>query len=242
MAKNKKIEEASIVDEEEKVEKKKTRTKVHKVTRKEHVEKAFFVQRFAAFIIDIFIISMIASILAYPFLDMESIQKLNESSTEVVNDYMSQDISMDDYVSESVSISYEMAKKQGVLSLITIFLNILYFVVFQLKNNGQTLGKQLLKIKVVSNDDSELTTNQLIFRSLIINSILIDMVSFAMLLFASRDVYFYGAGFLGMVQFGIIVISGFMIMGKTHRGIHDLVAHTDVVRSDVVKEMETCEN
>ena len=150
MAKNKKIEEASIVDEEEKVEKKKTRTKVHKVTKKEHVEKAFFVQRFAAFIIDIFIISMIASILAYPFLDMESIQKLNESSTEVVNDYMSQDISMDDYVSESVSISYEIAKKQGVLSLITIFLNILYFVVFQLKNNGQTLGKQLLKIKVVN--------------------------------------------------------------------------------------------
>ena len=88
------------------------------------------------------------------------------------DDYISQKIDISEYTSESISVSYEMAKKQGILSLTTIFLNILYFVVFQVKNNGQTVGKKLLKIKVSSCDDEELTMNQMIFRSLIINSIL----------------------------------------------------------------------
>lgn len=156
---------------------------------------------------------------------------------------MTQKIGIDEYTSQSVSISYETARKQGVLSLITIFLNILYFVVFQVKNDGQTIGKKLLRIKVKSQDGKSLGMNQMIFRSLIINSILVDMVSFGILLFTSATIYFYGAGILSMIQFVIIAISGFMIMfGEKSQGIHDLIAHTDVVRCGLVKEMETCEN
>lgn len=174
---------------------------------------------------------------------MNSIQKLNDSGTQVAEDYLSGKLEADEYVSENISISYELAKKQGSLSLITIFLNILYFVVFQIKNNGQTLGKQLLRIKVKSTNGEELSMNQMIFRSMIINSILIDMVSFAILLFTNQLTYFYSVVILGMIQFIIIAASGIMVMfGKNRRGIHDLVAHTDVVRCDVVEEMEVCES
>ncbi len=206
-------------------------------------EKALFIQRLAAFLLDIFIVSMIASLLSYPFLDLESIDKLNESSTQVVEDYMSQKIGIGEYTDESLSISYEMARKQGIHSLVTIFLNILYFVVFQVKNDGQTIGKRLLRIKVSSQDGKSLGMNQMIFRSLIINSIFIDMVSFGILLFTNETIYFYGAGILGMIQLTIIAVSGFMIMfGQKRQGIHDLIAHTDVVKCNLVKEMEICEN
>ena len=78
---------------------------------------------------------------------------------------------------------------------------------------------------------------------MIINSILIDMVSFAILLFMNQLTYFYSVVILGMIQFIIIAASGIMVMfGKNRRGIHDLVAHTDVVRCDVVEEMEVCES
>lgn len=224
MAKSKKVEEASVIEEQKKESKPKKSNKI------ETVEKAFFIQRLAAFILDVFIVSMVASLISYPFLDLDSINKLNESSTQVVEDYMTQKISINEYTSDSISISYEMARKQGVLSLITIFLNILYFVVFQVKNNGQTIGKKLLRIKV-SSQDGNLGMNQMIFRSLIINSILVDMVSFGILLFTSATIYFYGAGILSMIQFAIIAISGFMVMfSKKSQGIHDMVAHTDVVR------------
>lgn len=236
MAKSKKVEEASVIEEQKKESKPKKSNKIATV------EKAFFIQRLAAFILDVFIVSMVASLISYPFLDLDSINKLNESSTQVVEDYMTQKININEYTSDSISISYEMARKQGVLSLITIFLNILYFVVFQVKNNGQTIGKKLLRIKV-SSQDGNLGMNQMIFRSLIINSILVDMVSFGILLFTSATIYFYGAGILSMIQFAIIAISGFMVMfSKKSQGIHDMVAHTDVVRCGLVKEMETCES
>ena len=243
MAKSKKVEEASIVEEENKNTKSKKRTTIEKVVKEKQPEKALFIQRFAAFILDVFIVSMVASMIAYPFLDMNSIDKLSESSTQIVEDYMKQEISIEEYTNESISVSYEMARKQGILSLITIFLNILYFVVFQIKNDGQTIGKKLLKIKVSSNDGNQLTMNQMIFRSLIINSILIDMVNFCVLLFTNQMAYFYGVGILSMIQFTIIAVSGFMVMfSEKRQGIHDLIAHTDVVKCDLVKEMETCEN
>lgn len=243
MAKSKKVEEASIVEEENKNTKSKKRTTIEKVVKEKQSEKALFIQRFAAFILDVFIVSMVASMIAYPFLDMNSIDKLSESSTQIVEDYMKQEISIEEYTNESISVSYEMARKQGILSLITIFLNILYFVVFQIKNDGQTIGKKLLKIKVSSNDGNQLTMNQMIFRSLIINSILIDMVNFCVLLFTNQMAYFYGVGILSMIQFTIIAASGFMVMfSEKRQGIHDLIAHTDVVKCDLVKEMETCEN
>lgn len=239
MAKSKKVEEASVIEEKEK----KNDKSRQKIKKEKEPEKALFVQRFAAFILDVFIVSMIASMLAYPFLDLDSIEKLNKSSVQVVEDYVSQKIDINEYTSESISVSYEMARKQGLLSLITIFLNILYFVVFQIKNNGQTIGKKLLKIKVSSSDGDGLTMNQMIFRSLIINSVLIDMVSFCILLFTDEMTYFYGAGILSMIQFTIIAVSGFMVMfNEKRQGIHDLIAHTDVVKCDLVKEMETCEN
>lgn len=245
MAKSKKVEEASVVSEKEvkSDDSKQKKSTVKKVKTVKEPVKALFIQRFAALILDVMIVSMVASIISYPFLDMNSIQKLNDSGTQVAEDYLSGKLEADEYVSENISISYELAKKQGTLSLITIFLNILYFVVFQIKNNGQTLGKQLLRIKVKSTNGEELSMNQMIFRSMIINSILIDMVSFAILLFTNQLTYFYSVVILGMIQFIIIAASGIMVMfGKNRRGIHDLVAHTDVVRCDVVEEMEVCES
>ena len=33
-----------------------------------------------------------------------------------------------------------------------------------------------------------------------------------------------------------------VMFSEKRQGIHDLIAHTDVVKCDLVKEMETCEN
>ncbi len=237
MAKRKKDNVIDTKKEEKKEE------KVQLTSQGEQFEKALFVQRFLAFLLDIVLVSVVASFISYPFLDMDSIQKLNESSVEVMENYTNGKIDEKEYFNESSTISYELARKQGVNTLVIIFLNILYFVVYQIKNNGQTLGKQILKIRVVDSSNRDLSMNQMIFRALIINSILLDMISFGVLIFANQSSYFYGVSFLAFIQFCILSVSTFMIMfGKDRRGLHDLVAHTDVVRCDVVKEMETCEN
>ncbi len=193
--------------------------------------RALFIQRFGAFIIDILIISSIASLISYPFLDSKSINKLNDNTNEVIEKYSSGEIDVNTYVDEVKGISYQMAKQEGIVSLVTLFLSILYFVVYQYYNSGQTIGKKILKIKVVSNDDRDLTMNSFIFRSLIINSILIDMISFTIVIFGSETVYFYGVALCSFIKYILLLICAFMVMwSKSGQGLHDKLAHTNVVK------------
>ena len=48
------------------------------------MKKASFLERFVAHLIDIFLVSFAAVLLSYPFLDFKSIEKLDDSYTEVV--------------------------------------------------------------------------------------------------------------------------------------------------------------
>lgn len=195
-------------------------------------EKALFVQRFVAFLLDIFILSSIASLISYPFLDAKSIDKLNKNSSEVIEKYTTGEIDMDTYVDEVKGISYQLSQKQGVVSLVTLFLAVLYFIVYQYYNNGQTIGKKLMKIKVVSSTDKEITMNSFIFRSLIVNSILVDMISFAIVIFGNETAYFYGVAICGIIKYTLLLICGFMVMwSKSGLGLHDRIAHTTVVKA-----------
>lgn len=195
-------------------------------------EKALFVQRFIAFLLDIFILSSIASLISYPFLDAKSIDKLNKNSSEVIEKYTTGEIDMDTYVDEVKGISYQLSQKQGVVSLVTLFLAVLYFIVYQYYNNGQTIGKKLMKIKVVSSTDTEITMNSFIFRSLLVNSILVDMISFAIVIFGNETAYFYGVAICGIIKYTLLLICGFMVMwSKSGMGLHDRIAHTTVVKA-----------
>lgn len=195
-------------------------------------EKALFVQRFIAFLLDIFILSSITSLISYPFLDAKSIDKLNKNSSEVIEKYTTGEIDMDTYVDEVKGISYQLSQKQGVVSLVTLFLAVLYFIVYQYYNNGQTIGKKLMKIKVVSSTDKEITMNSFIFRSLIVNSILVDMISFAIVIFGNETAYFYGVAICGIIKYTLLLICGFMVMwSKSGLGLHDRIAHTTVVKA-----------
>ena len=195
-------------------------------------EKALFVQRFIAFLLDIFILSSIASLISYPFLDAKSIDKLNKNSSEVIEKYTTGEIDMDTYVDEVKGISYQLSQKQGVVSLVTLFLAVLYFIVYQYYNNGQSIGKKLMKIKVVSSTDKEITMNSFIFRSLIVNSILVDMISFAIVIFGNETAYFYGVAICGIIKYTLLLICGFMVMwSKSGLGLHDRIAHTTVVKA-----------
>ena len=194
-------------------------------------KKALFIQRLAAFILDIFIISSLASLISYPFVDVDSINNLNSSANEIVEKYNSGKIDMVTYMNEAKSVTYQLARQQGVISLITIFLSILYFVVYQYYNKGQTIGKKILKIKVVSSDGRKLTTNNYIYRALIINSIFVDMLSFAIVTLGNMDTYFYGTLLCGALKYGLLLTCAFMVMwSKTGMGLHDKIAHTMVVK------------
>ena len=193
-------------------------------------KKALFIQRFVAYCIDIIIVSFVVSIVALPFYNDKEMSKYEEKSNELVEKYTTNKISVEKFMLESANVSYQMARDNGIVSIATIIFEILYFIVYQLYNGGQTLGKKLMKIKIVSTK-GELTMNQIMFRALIINSIMLELISFGFMLFSSKEVYFFGVGIFEIIQTIVIVISALLIMySKKSRGIHDLVTHTEVLK------------
>ena len=197
---------------------------------KKKTSKAYFVQRLIAFMIDILLVYTVASLVATPFIDTKESEKITEEISELINQTTNQEITTREFADRNMDLSYQMARKNGFISLISIIVNILYFVVFQLYNKGQTIGKQIMKIRIKSDLD-ELTMNQMIFRSFIANSILLDIITFMFMLSNSRLVYFYGITTFGTIQYTITFVSIFMVLiRKDGRATHDLLVKTRVVR------------
>ncbi len=192
--------------------------------------KALFIQRLAAFLIDIVIVSFFATIISFPFIDYDSVKKLDDQSKEIIEKYTNNEIKIDTYFTETKNITYEMAKQEGALTLSMLFISILYFVVYQFKKKGQTVGKKLLKIKV-DKYDKDLTINDYIFRAFIIDSIIFDMLIFIFVIFSSSNIYFAGDMVIESIKYILLAVCALMVMFRNDgRGLHDMLAHTIVVK------------
>lgn len=196
---------------------------------KQKDKKASFRKRLCAYLIDIFVVSLLASLIVVPFIDAKSVDKLDKNMVEVTEAYLNNEIDEMTFLNESESINYQLAKLTGTLTFVTIIIKMLYFIVFQLYNKGQTLGKSMFGIRVQSND-LELTANQMILRTFIIDSIFYSVVGFALMIFASSSAYFYGSLLFEIIQSIIMIICACMVMfRKDKRGLHDIVSRTSVI-------------
>lgn len=196
--------------------------------KKNKEKQAYFVQRLVAYIIDIIIVSVISSLLTVPMIDNKAITKLQNESNKIINNYTEKKIDFKTYMHQSIDLSYEQEKAMGLANIVTIFIVVLYFVVYQLYKDGQTIGKKVMKIKILKNDDSELTMNDMIIRELINSSILATILIAFITLFGKN--YYLGAMAVELLQNLLIFVTIFMIViRKDGRGIPDMLANTKVI-------------
>lgn len=203
---------------------------VEKVGKKE--KKALFLQRLVAFFIDVILISVLASLLTTPFVDTEKTTQLEEKVVEILEQYRNEEITSEEYMNQYFNTYYQMVRLSGITTVVTLLLNVCYFVVYQTYTKGQTFGKKLMKIRVVS-DQGELSYNQMIFRSFLANSILVDLILFVFLLFGKKNIYFYVVLIFEGLQYLMMLMSVLMVSNsKNGRAIHDKIAHTRVLREN----------
>lgn len=209
--------------------------------------KALFSQRFVAFMIDLILVSFITSLVTAIIPTNSSIDKLYDQQIKIVENYTAGKITMQEYVNQLVDINYDIAKQTGIITLVSIAISLLYYVLYVYKNDGQSIGKKMMKIKIQKKDkDKELTMNDLLFRTMILQGTLVSIISFCTILFLDKDTYLATNSLLNLIQYSILIISFFLIaFTKERQGLHDMVAKTEVVCTNTVlnkEEEKLCEN
>ena len=189
-----------------------------------------FIKRLMAYIIDIIIILIITSIVGSFISNGSNIGNLNDELMSMGDKFLKGDIGARTYINQYAGHIYSMDRELFLSNLIGVVISILYFVVYPLYNDGASIGKKLIGLKVVSFDGGSVSANGLIFRYLLIDGIGVTILSLCGL-FVVRDFnYFIFVSILNFLQFLVVIISIFMILYRTDkRSLPDLVAGTKVI-------------
>lgn len=193
-------------------------------------------KRVMAYVIDVLIVTLLMSFIVSqsfinPYID-EYMDSYNEY-TELVQKAQDGEIDTDteEYKEKTIALNYEVSKYKVVSSSITVVGMILYFVVLQWALKGQTLGKKLMKIRVVANnEDKELNIGNYFLRSLILNNIVFSIILIVgVYIFKENGFYTLSmvVSYLQMLVTTIIMLM--VVLRKDFRGLHDVVAGTKVI-------------
>lgn len=222
--------------------------------------KKVTVKRVAAFLIDIIFIYLIVSLFSnievlnphykeYEKATNEYIELYEDYTTAIKNNASGQE----EIVAQVTEKSYEVSKYGYTVTIIGLVVSTLYFVVFEYFNKGQTVGKKLLKIKVTNDEGKRPTFAQCLIRSslkyniILGGSIALGIINVLVLILGSKSVYLQYTPWIQSVDFSIAAVSLlFMMFRKDGKGLHDMLAHTNVLStmSEVsdVKEANYTEN
>lgn len=194
------------------------------------MKKANFYKRLVAYTIDMFIVGLVISIISYNF-DTTRLEKLSDKSIKLMNSFTNGDISSDKYFFEYADILYKVNKANVNSNLLGLVIYVGYFVLFQFFNGGATIGKKLLKIKVVSQGGGEVSLWQMIVRTSIINGI-VPLALSLILVFTTKGLVFLTlSSVVGLFENIFVIICVFMLLYKS-----DCLALYDIMSKSVVIE------
>ena len=192
-----------------------------------------FFKRLLAFILDILIVSLVVTLLSYvPFLNPNR-DAYSEKYNELVNVYEQvekNEISQEEYNEAAIPISYELYRLNIPTILVDIVCSLLYFGVLPFFMDGQTFGKKLFQLRVVSANDKSLNLINYLLRAVVLRNILISIALILVIYFMDASNYYAVYQNVNLVGYIIMYINLFMIvMRQDNRGLHDFVANTQVV-------------
>lgn len=202
-----------------------------------------FFKRAGAYIVDIIIVALVVSLLSFiPFLNPNRVlysEKYNE--LVMVREQLDKnEISMEEYTQAYKPIAYEIYRLNLNYVVIDLVCVLFYFGIMQYFTDGQTIGKKLFQLRVVSKDDKPLTIMNFIIRSVVLSNLIISIALQGVVQFVSVENYYDLYNNINLVGSIITYIILFMVLVRVDgRGLHDFVANTKVISiSEDEKEKE----
>ena len=193
-------------------------------------------KRVMAYIIDVLIFSIVLT----PIINWSVINPYVDEYTENYSEYTELveqanageiDTETDEYKDKIVDLNYNINKYKVISSSISVVGFLLYFAVLQWALNGQTIGKKIMKIRVVANnEDKKLNVGNYILRSLILNNIIFSIILIiGVYIFKALGYYTLSmvVSYLQLLVMSLIMLM--VVLRKDYRGLHDFVAGTKVI-------------
>lgn len=191
-------------------------------------------KRLTAFIIDILVTSTILSIFNMFFLDNKAISILNSKFNDINELVLNKTIKFNDYMINFADIVKGLSEEYLFSMIFSIIISFIYFVLIPYYKNGQTLGLNIMKIKIASIEDEEIRIPSLLIRSVIINGILYNYIVLILLYIMPSMSYFISVSILGIMQLLLVIASIFMVLYKRDKkGLQDILSKSVVVDINV---------
>lgn len=197
-------------------------------------------KRAGAYLFDMLIVSVLALLLSYlPFINPNR-TLYSEKYNELINvneQYKNNEISKEEYEEAYIPISYDMYRLNTNYVIIDMIIVLLYFGIFPYFFEGQTIGKKLFQLRIVSANKNKLSVLNYLLRAIVLNNTLISLASLVVIYALDVNHYYPILNNINLVGYIVLYMTIFMvIVKKDHRGLQDYVGGTKVVSENLEKE------
>ena len=187
-----------------------------------------FKKRLFAYLLDILILSCIISFISM-FFNSDNYINLNNELNQINNSFINGEIPFETYFNQFYNVNFSLQKELFFYNLVSVVISVLYFVVYPIYNDGQSFGKKIMKIKIISDSD-RLFSNSLIFRYLLMDGIGVSIISLCLICFVNGLYFMIFNSILSFLQFLVVIISIFMVIYRNDKkSLPDLIAGTKVI-------------
>lgn len=163
--------------------------------------------------------------------ELDALKDKTEVTQEEI-DSLKENIS-NSYTNQFYDINYRLEKNSVIADIISIVMIIIYVGILPIFTNGQTVGKRLLRLKVVTKDEKEASFVQHTVRGLILYQSIFTILQMIFVGTLSVDHYYTALDFVTIARDLVTYIILFMVMVRVDgRGLHDFIAGTKVVMLD----------
>ena len=112
----------------------------------EKKEKPYFLRRSIAYLIDIIIVTLLATVISMIFIDNTNYQKKSEELMQLTKKYTDGEITREEYSKEFDTLNYYVTKEGIGTTIANCSVAIVYYVILCYFCHGITLGKYIMKL------------------------------------------------------------------------------------------------
>ena len=199
--------------------------------------KPSFLRRTIAYIIDLLIVTLLVGILSTILIKDNNYVNESQKLMQLYQSYAQGEITREAYNKEYESIDYYFTKDSVGVNIINVSISLIYFVGLCFYCGGVTLGKRIMRLKIVSSKDKELHLGNYLVRGLFINLILSKLLEILMVTTLNKETFTVIHSRFGNVL-SIFVLATVVVMmyRDDGRGVHDLLAGTKIISTKKEKE------